>query len=227
MNEILQLFNTALALDSGHVFWFITRSAGLMAYLLVWLSTVWGLAVATKVLDRFLPRLFTFDAHEFFSLLGLGFVAVHVGALLFDSSAPFSLPELLIPFISTFRPFWVGVGIIATYLGVLVTVTFYLRRQIGFQVFRAIHLLSFLSYAGATVHGIMAGSDTGLGMTQLVYFETALIVVVLTVYYFWQRRASRRLRGTAQRKTGKRAPVHLVPMRPLAESRVKWKGGSI
>lgn len=186
MNEIIQSINSALSLDSAHLFWFITRSAGLMAYLLLWLSTVSGLAVASKITDRFLHRSFTFDSHEFISLLALGFTAIHVTALLFDSYAPFSLPELLVPFVSTYRPFWVGIGILATYTAILVTATFYLRARIGYKTFRTIHFLGFAGYIGATLHGIFSGSDSGLPAAQLIYFETALAVVLLTLYWLWQ-----------------------------------------
>jgi sulfoxide reductase heme-binding subunit YedZ len=186
MNEIIQSMNSLFALDSGHVFWFITRSAGLMAYLLLWLSTVSGLAVASKFTDRILHRPFTFDSHEFISLLALGFIGIHVFALVWDSYAPFSVTEILVPFVSAYRPFWVGVGILATDISILVTVTFYLRKRIGYKTFRAIHGLSFAAYIGATVHSIFAGSDTALAATRLIYFESGLIVLLLTAYWLWQ-----------------------------------------
>ncbi len=186
------ILSQAFSLDSTQVFWFITRSAGLIAYLLFWLSTVWGLAVSSKVLDRFLNRPFTFDTHGFLSLLGLGFIAVHVGALLFDSYAPFTLTQLLVPFTSTYRPFSVALGIIALYLALVVTVSFYLRKRIGYKTSRLLHYASFLSYAGATVHGIMAGTDTPLFATQLMYEETALVVILLTGYWILQMRPNKR-----------------------------------
>lgn len=189
MNELLTIINNALALDSGHVFWFITRSAGIMAYLLLWLATVWGLAVAAKPLDRILPRLFTFDAHEFLSLLALGFTAVHVVALLFDSYDPFSIIQLFIPFAATYRPVWTALGIVGLDLAVLATVTFYLRQRIGFKTFRVLHYASFISYLGATLHGIFSGTDSALAASQLMYLETALVVVLLTIYYLWQLKA--------------------------------------
>lgn len=191
MNEIIQSISSIFSLDSSHVFWFITRSAGIMAYLLLWLSTVWGLAVSAKPFDRFLPRLFTFDAHEFLSLLALGFTAVHVIVLMFDSFEPFSLMQLFIPFTGDYRPLWTALGIVALDLAVLVTVTFYLRQRIGFRTFRILHYLSFASYIGATLHGIFAGTDTSLGATQLMYLETALVVVVLTAYMVRQHSGRR------------------------------------
>jgi sulfoxide reductase heme-binding subunit YedZ len=180
------LISQAFSLDSSQVFWFITRAAGLMAYLLFWLSTVWGLAVSSKIFDRLLNRPFTFDTHGYLSLLALGFIFLHVAVLLWDSYAPFSIVQLLVPFTSTYRPLAVGLGIISLYLTLLVTVSFYLRRRIGYKTSRLLHYSSFLAYAGATVHGILAGTDTALFSTQLIYEETAVVVVLLTAYWVKQ-----------------------------------------
>lgn len=113
-------------------------------------------------------------------------------ALLGDTYAPFSVAQLVIPFISDYRPLWVGIGVIAGYLALLVTVTFYLRKRIGYNRFRAIHYASFLAYIGAAIHGIFAGTDATLGTTQLVYLETALVVILLTAYWLWRRAADKR-----------------------------------
>jgi predicted ferric reductase len=188
------LISQALSLDSTQVFWFITRAAGLMAYLLFWLSTVWGLAVSSKIFDRLLNRPFTFDTHGFLSLLALGFIFIHVVVLMWDSYAPFSLVQLFVPFTSTYRPLAVAFGIISLYLTLIVTVSFYLRRRIGYKTSRMLHYLSFLAYIGATAHGILAGADTPLFSTQLIYEETAVIVVLLTAYWVKQLVQNKRTR---------------------------------
>ena len=65
------------ALDSVQIWWYVTRASGIIAYLLLWFSTILGLAVTSKYLDGMLDRLFTYDFHEFISLLSVGF---HTGA---------------------------------------------------------------------------------------------------------------------------------------------------
>ena len=51
----------AFATNSVQTMWYITRAAGMTAYLLFWLSTAWGLAVSSKILDNMLHRSFTYD----------------------------------------------------------------------------------------------------------------------------------------------------------------------
>lgn len=176
--------NWLLAAQSVQAMWYVTRSAGIIAYLLLWLSTVWGLAVPSKIFDSFLPRTFTFDFHQYLSLLSVGFIALHVGVLMADRYLPYTLAQILVPFLSPYRPVWVGIGVIAFYLILLVTITFYLRSRIGMKAFRGIHLLSFLGYIGGLVHSFYSGTDSVLASTQIMYAATFLVVVFLTVYWF-------------------------------------------
>jgi sulfoxide reductase heme-binding subunit YedZ len=180
------------ALDTPqNITWYITRSSGMMAYLLLWLSTAWGLAIPSKVIDRLLHRSFTFDFHQVISLLSLGFLGLHIFILMADQFLPFSLAQILVPFISPYRPFWVGIGVLATYISILVTATFYLRQRIGLKTFRIIHLTSFIGYLGATIHGIASGTDSALPVAMLMYIGTFLVIVFLTAYWLlmlWQDR---------------------------------------
>ena len=171
------------AADSIQIWWYVTRASGIIAYLLLWFSTVLGLAVTSKYLDGMLDRLFTYDFHEFISLLSIAFTLVHVSVLMLDRYMPYSLVQILVPFISPYRPFWVGVGVIAFYMILLVTITFYLRNRIGTRAFRTIHVVSLLGYIGVTLHGYFAGTDTALPSMKILYDVSGLAVLFLTVYW--------------------------------------------
>lgn len=188
----MQTITNFFALDSVHIWWYITRAAGLMGYLLFWLSTVWGFAVSSKIFDSFLERMFTYDFHEHLSLLSLGFVVLHVLVLLVEKVEPLSLVEILVPFASAYRPFWTGIGIIAFYLTILVTITFYIRKWISMKTFRVIHYLSVAAYVGALFHSIYDGTDTVLNWVQWMYGGTTLVTMFFLVYWLallWLRRS--------------------------------------
>ena len=180
---ITGLLASLFGMDTVQSWWYVTRAAGLTAYFLLWLSMVWGMGISTKIFHSAVDGTYTYDFHEFLSLLGLGFVVLHVGVLMLDKYLPFSLAQVLIPFIDPYRPFWVGLGIIGFYLFLLVTVTFYIRSRIGTQAFRSIHVISLLGYLGATLHGLYAGTDSALPVTKLLYIGTLLVIVFLTVYW--------------------------------------------
>ena len=211
------LLDGLLAMNSQQLMWYITRSAGFTAYLLLWFSVAWGLAVPSKILDNLLHRTFTYDFHEFISLLAIGFTLIHMVVLMFDRYLPYSAIEIMVPFLSPYRPIWVGIGVIAFYLMVLVTVTFYLRSRIGMKTFRAIHLLSFISYIGVTLHGFLSGTDTPLMSVMAMYVVSFLIIVFLTLYWLFVLIISK------QRKNARANASHPVqsaqpqpaPVRPI------------
>ena len=187
-----QLVTDFFALDSVHIWWYISRASGLMGYLLVWLSTLWGFAISSKILDPFLERTFTYDFHEHLSLLSIGFMILHAVVLLLDKVEPLSLTEILIPFTGAYRPFWTGIGIIAFYLSILVTVTFYIRSLISMKTFRAIHFLSIAAYVGGFFHGLYTGTDSALTWTQMMYWCTFLSTIFFCVYWLVILRSKKR-----------------------------------
>jgi predicted ferric reductase len=182
-----QKIQALFAMNSTQIWWYVTRASGLTGYFLLWLFMVWGFAIPTGMIRPVLENIFTYDFHEHLSLLGIGFVIVHVVVLLFDKYLPFSILQILVPFLDTYRPLWVGLGIISFYLLLLVTFTFYIRQRIGAKAFRSIHILSLVSYLGTTLHGLFAGTDSALPITMLIYAGTFLIVVFLTVYWLIMR----------------------------------------
>jgi predicted ferric reductase len=130
-----------------------------------------------------LKRNYTYDFHQFLSLLAIGFTFLHVAVLGLDRYLPFSALQILIPFTASYRPFWVGIGIISLYLSLLVTVTFYLRRFIGQRAFRLIHTASLIAYFGATFHGLFAGTDSSLLSAHFLYQGSALSIIFLLAYW--------------------------------------------
>jgi sulfoxide reductase heme-binding subunit YedZ len=196
-NLIGKALDALFAASTVQAMWYVTRAAGLIAYLLLWLSTAWGVAVSSKIFDPVLQGAFTYDFHQFLSLLAIGFIVLHIGVLLADRYLPFSVAAILVPFIAPYRPLWVGIGVIGFYLTLLVTGTFYLRQHIGMKAFRVIHLASFVAYVFAAIHGLTAGTDSVLAAAQLMYAGTTLVIVFLTVYWVVMLRLNRRPQKTA------------------------------
>ncbi len=199
--------NWLLAANSVQAMWYVTRSAGFASYLLLWFSTVLGLAIPTKLFDKLQPRASTFDFHQFISLLAIGFIFLHVGVLMVDRYLPYNLAQILIPFLSPYRPVWVGIGVFAMYLALLVTVTFYLRSRIGMKTFKVIHYFSLVSFLGAAIHGFFSGTDSSLFAVQALYLSTFMVVVFFTAY--WIINGISQSRRKAAPATVK-SPVHAV-----------------
>jgi len=163
-------------------FWYMARAGGIVSYLLLWLSTIWGLALSTKVISKLAPAPLAYGLHEFLSLATIVFALIHSLVLLGDQYIDFSIFHLAIPFIAPYQPFWTGLGIIGFYLSAAITGSFYIRKQIGQKTWRKLHTLTLLAYALALAHGVMAGTDSSLGVIKLMYLGTGFSVLFL-VYY--------------------------------------------
>jgi hypothetical protein len=70
----------------------------------------------------------------------------------------------------------------AFYLSLVVTLSFYARRRIGQRAWRLLHYASFLSFAGASYHGIMSGSDSGTLWAFWAYVIPVTAAVFLLTY---------------------------------------------
>jgi predicted ferric reductase len=165
------------------VYWYLSRASGLVAFTLIWLSMVWGLLVTGRLARQWPGAAIATDLHQHVSLLGLGFALFHGLILLGDRYANYSLAQIVIPFTtSNYRPLWVGIGQLGFYVAALVSLTFYVRRSIGTRTWRAIHYLSFVTYAMALMHGVMAGSETSVTWVRGFYWSSAAVLVFLTIY---------------------------------------------
>lgn len=170
-------------------FWYMARSGGIVAYLLLWLSTVWGLTLSSKIIADLVPAAIAYGLHEFLSIGAVIFALVHAVVLLGDSYIQFTIFHLAIPFIAPYEPFWTGLGIIGLYLTTILTGSFYLRKHIGQKSWRLLHYLTFGAYGLALVHGLMAGTDSGLSGMKLLYLSTGFTVLFLTYYRLFTLKA--------------------------------------
>ena len=162
------------------VTWDTARAGGFAAYILLTLAVTAGLILRNHWQSERWPRLITNELHGYLSLLGLVFIAVHVAALTVDPFTHFGLAEIVLPFVSHYRPLWMGLGIVSLYLLLSVWLSTHLRTRIGHRLWRRIHLLAFLVYAAATVHGLGSGSDTKTGWAMAIYGASVAIVGGLT-----------------------------------------------
>jgi hypothetical protein len=163
-------------------YWYMARAGGIIAYLLLWLSVVWGLALSTKISHNLVPAPLAYGLHEFLSLMTLAFVALHTFVLLGDTYVDFNIFHLIFPFTAPYKPVWTGLGVIAFYLAVIMSSSFYIRKWIGQKIWRVLHYLTFITYLLALGHGLMAGTDSVLLGIKFLYGATGLATLFL-VYY--------------------------------------------
>jgi sulfoxide reductase heme-binding subunit YedZ len=197
--------------------WFVARSSGMVAAVLIGVTVVWGLLLSTRIVVRKgLPAWLT-DLHRGRAGLSVVFVLVHLVALWADSYEEFTVAELLVPFASDWEPTAVAWGVFATWLLAVVQVTSLLQRRMSRRRWHAVHLLSFPLGVLVGVHAMTAGTDASNPWFRWVTLGLAAAVLFLTIYRVLMRgdRSARRpLPASARGATRRKPPVVAAAIDP-------------
>jgi sulfoxide reductase heme-binding subunit YedZ len=147
------------AAGNAKTLWYLTRGTGAVALLLLTAGVVLGVTSSTRWRSTRWPRFLVTGLHRNVTLLALVFVVVHVVTTYLDGFAPIRPWDAFIPFVSAYRPIWLGFGAVAFDLLLALIVTSLLRKRIGPNVWRAVHWLAYASWPVALVHALGTGTD--------------------------------------------------------------------
>ena len=172
--------------------WDVARVGGILGYLLLTASVAIGIALSLGWRSPRWTRFVTNELHRFVSLVALVFVAIHTVAVAVDPFIGFTPAEVLVPMLSHYRPIWVALGIVGSYLLVAVYLSERIRPHVGYQWWRRFHYLSFVAFILALVHGIATGSDTRAPWAMLMYAGSVVLVGALLVARLFPTEGSRR-----------------------------------
>jgi methionine sulfoxide reductase heme-binding subunit len=146
---------------SSSPLWYITRSTGITAFVVLTATTVLGVAATQRAMaSRAWPRFATQQLHRNLSLLGMLFLLVHIVTTLLDSYVHVGWLSFVVPFWSPYRTLGVTLGTVAFDLLLLVVVSSLLRLSIPARTWRLIHYLSYAAWPLALLHFLVTGTDT-------------------------------------------------------------------
>lgn len=206
-----------MRIDPTHyIWWLLSRSAGIVALVLVSFSVLIGLTMATKILQRpglgrKLARL-----HEHVALVALISMVVHGATLLGDPWLRVGVKGAVVPFTMSYRPLYTGLGIVAAYLAGVLGLSFYARRRIGARLWRKLHRATAAVWVLAVVHTLGAGSDASTLWLRAVMLVTGAPIVFLLLVRIFDRSkpAAKRVVPAAQGASPASLPATAEP-RPL------------
>ncbi|MGZ4446582.1 MAG: ferric reductase-like transmembrane domain-containing protein [Nocardioides sp.] len=160
--------------------WALGRGTGVVALVMFTLSLVLGILTRSGRALPGLGRFGTADLHRTAALTGTGLVALHVGTLLLDPYAQLRLVDVVLPFLGSYRPVWLGLGTLAVDLLGVITVVSLLRHRVGPRVFKAAHWGTYALWPVALAHGLGNGTDSGsTWMTALALSCTAAVAAAV------------------------------------------------
>ncbi|HUC35501.1 MAG TPA: ferric reductase-like transmembrane domain-containing protein [Acidimicrobiales bacterium] len=181
---------------SSQYLWYTTRATGVVALLLLTGTVVLGVLTSVRFGTAQWPRFALQEIHRRVALLSMVFIALHVLTTVTDSYAPIGWVSVFVPFTSSYRRLWLGLGAVAVDLLLAVTISSLLRQRISHRVWRALHWLAYASWPVALLHGLGTGTDPRLGW--MVLLTIACVTAVLAAVGWritdgWPARAGMRV----------------------------------
>jgi sulfoxide reductase heme-binding subunit YedZ len=162
--------------------WYVTRAAAISAYVLLALTVLVGLLRSMLRSSGWrAPGLVWLldEAHQYIAALAAVFVGLHLVTLLLDPVVPFTLVNLIVPLGEPYRPAATSLGVFSLYTLGAVLLSSWMRRSLSYGFWRALHFASFLAFVLVTLHGILAGADTGEPWMSALYASSAGVVALL------------------------------------------------
>jgi sulfoxide reductase heme-binding subunit YedZ len=164
-------------INSSTALWYASRATGVVSLLLMTAVVLLGLLVNRQGRLPGLPRFAVTGLHRNLSLVAVAFVGVHVLTAVMDTYVSIPLTAVVVPLASGYERLWIGLGAVSLDITIAVIVTSLLRRHLSRRLWRAVHLLAYLSWPVAWLHSISSSRDMLHGWGFMLSAATALLVV--------------------------------------------------
>ncbi len=181
--------------------WHLTRASGIVAWLMLTLSVIWGILLSTKAFPEQRRPVWLLSLHRWLGGLTISFLAIHIAALVADSYVEFGVADIAIPYASEWKPGAVAFGVLAAWLLVAVQLTSLAMRRLPRKFWRAVHLTSYVAFWLTSMHAAFAGTDA----TSWLYRGGAVASIVSVAWALMYRVANRRAVRRAARASADRA----------------------
>jgi len=187
------------------VWWYVSRSSGILAWVLLSFSVCWGLFVSTKAVAKASTPAWILDLHRFLGGVAVLVTGVHLAGLVADSYVEFGWVEILVPFGSEWKPGAVASGVIAFYLLMAVELTSLAMKRMPRRLWRAVHRSSLVLWLLATVHMLQAGTDATNPYLRVGVVAATNVIAFLTVVLVLANHRKSAARGGSSKREPARA----------------------
>jgi hypothetical protein len=161
--------------------WYSSRTSGLVAFFLLWVSIFLGLTLRVPFLRKIISPIYSMSVHCWISVYATLFALFHGVVLTFDKMFHISLTDVLIPFSSNFEKNLMALGIFAFYLMVILVATSYARNMMSQRIWRITHFTNIILYVLVLLHAVQLGTDmkNPIVFNVFLWMNAFLILVML------------------------------------------------
>ncbi len=195
------------------VFGFLEFYCGVFTLVALSLTIMVGLAATDRVVLLVRHRVLMQGLHRALAMAAMVFLGLHVATKVIEGHA--SVVDVLVPFLHHHRPLTVGLGTLASYLMIGVTITGVTRGRFAGSphvwLWRALHAGAYACWPIALLHGLGAGRAAKTWVNVSYVLCVVLVGLALAargyVLYGTRLRGPRTQTTTMLRPVGKINPV--------------------
>lgn len=172
--------------------WYITRAAGLMAAVLLVALILSGVGLITGYTFKLLEPLTAWATHKALGLALVVTVFIHIIALLFDHYVPFSVAQIFMPFLSSYKSvsigshqlgsIYVALGIFAFYIMLAIIISSLLWIDKKPYTWKAFHFLAYLVMIFIFIHALYLGTDLAHGIFRIAWIVFGVLTAGALIY---------------------------------------------
>jgi DMSO/TMAO reductase YedYZ heme-binding membrane subunit len=162
--------------------WYASRATGVVSLLLLTGVVLLGLLVNRQGRLPGLPRFVVTGLHRNLSLLSVAFVAIHVITAVIDPYVTIRIVAIVVPFSSSYKPLWLGLGAISLDVVLALILTSLARARMSRRLWRSLHWLSYVAWGTALVHSLFSSTDLQRGVLLYMTIACTLAVVAAVIW---------------------------------------------
>jgi len=164
---------------------FMLYYAGVLALVGLTGSVLLGLVATDRTVMTPGHRVMAQAVHRAFSFGALAFLIIHIVTEVLAQRS--HVIDAVVPFLSPYRTFYIGLGTIASDLIILLVVTSILRKRFTAHGkawrWRAIHYTSYVAFVFAVLHGLLGGRTAKPYVDWSYGFAIAVVALGLAVRF--------------------------------------------
>jgi len=170
---------------SDQIFWYATRSAGILAWFAATISLGVGLLMSSRLLGRRPTIPWLLDVHRYFSAMSILFLFMHLVTLWADEFVTLSVIDFVVPGmarVSGLSNMSLALGVLSAWILVLVEASSLIKKYLPAEFWHTLHLTSFGVVVMGLIHAIQTGSDVDNRalIALAVSLLTAIVLVLAT-----------------------------------------------
>ena len=119
--------------------------------------------------------------------MAFALILIHPLILLLDKATKFFILDVLIPFHSGYQTIWTALGMISLYLVIVVIITTqkFIKKRLGFRIWKNIHLISYGTALLMCLHGIFLDPELKNRIPDFfdgekLICEACLLIIIVT-----------------------------------------------